>query len=332
VEIRQTKLAEGIYQFTSDDDGSVANLNSVAVINEHDVLLFDTQTRPSSARVILTKIRALTDKPVRYVVNSHWHPDHWSGNEVFTEAFAGLEIIATEEAAEYMHNVAPAWVARFRTNQARLRADLEKAVSTGKRADGSAYTVERRQQDESDLKRFEDFIAEAEKGRRTYPTLTYRDHLRLRHGGREFEFISIAGDAVGTTILYLPKEKMLFAGDAVVHPIPYSTPPPSQRIAALRKIATMDVAVLVPGHGPAMRDMKYVALMAELLEQVMAQVRTALRNGAANLDEVQKAVKLDELGARFAGKDAGLKERFDGHVQFLVRQAIRELREQDYQQ
>jgi cyclase len=330
--ITQTKLAEGVYQFTTDDDGYVANLNSVAVINERDVLLFDTQTRPSSARKILEKLRALTDKPVRYVVNSHWHPDHWSGNQVFAEAFPGLEIIATAEAAEYMRNVSPAWMARFKSNQTRLRAALEEAIRTGKRADGSPFTAEHRRQDEKDLALFEDFIAETAQVQRTFPTLTYRDHLRLRHGGRVFEFISVAGDALGTTILYLPQEKLLFTGDTVVHPIPYSTPPPTQRITTLRRILAMDIAILVPGHGPAMRDMKYVAMMAELLEQVLGQVRTALRNGAANLEEVQKAVKLDELRARFSGGDAALGERFDGHVGFLVRQSIRELREQDYLQ
>ena len=331
-EISQTKLAEGIYQFTADDDGYVAGLNSIAIINEHDVLLFDTQTRPSSARVILEKLRAVTPKPVRYVVNSHWHPDHWSGNEVFAQAPPGVEIISTHETAEYMRNVAPAWVARFEVNPARLRADLERAISTGKRADGSPYTADRQTQDEKDLRLFDDFIAEAEKVQRTYPTLTYRDRLRLLHGGREFVFISVAGDAIGSTILYLPKDKILLTGDAVVHPIPYSTPPPSQRIAALKQMMAMDVAILVPGHGPAMRDMEYVGLMAELLEQVLAQVRAALHAGAANLDEVQESVELSGLRARFAGSDAALQERFDGHVGFLVRQAIRELREQDYLQ
>ena len=53
---------------------------------------------------------------------------------------------------------------------------------------------------------------------RTYPTLTYGDTLTLYHGGREFRFMSVVGDADGTTVLYLPKEKILITGDVASLP------------------------------------------------------------------------------------------------------------------
>ena len=83
VAVQTVRIADGIYQFVTAPDGYVPNGNSVAVVTESDVLVFDTFSRPSTARTVLAEIRRLTGKPVRYVVNSHWHPDHWSGNEVF---------------------------------------------------------------------------------------------------------------------------------------------------------------------------------------------------------------------------------------------------------
>ena len=77
--IEKTQIAPGVYQFTTMRDAYVRQLNSVAIVNDDDVLVFDTNTRPSSAQLVLDEIRKLTNKPVRYVVNSHWHPDHWSG-------------------------------------------------------------------------------------------------------------------------------------------------------------------------------------------------------------------------------------------------------------
>ncbi len=63
------------------------------------------------------------------------------------------------------------------------------------------------------------------KVKRTYPTLTYTDQLTFYHGGREFRFSSMVGDADGTTVLYLPKEKILVTGDVLSYPVPYFTTP-----------------------------------------------------------------------------------------------------------
>ena len=62
----------------------------VAIINERDVTIFDTNTRPSSTRLVLAELRKLTNKPVRTLINSHWHMDHWMGNEVYADSFPGL--------------------------------------------------------------------------------------------------------------------------------------------------------------------------------------------------------------------------------------------------
>src|ERR1700712_2240294 len=107
--ITMTRIADGIYQFTASADGYVEATNSTAIVGRNGVLVFDTNTRPSTARAVLAMIRSVTSRPVRWVVNSHWHPDHWSGNQIYAEAFPGVEIIATDGTAEYMHNIAPSW-------------------------------------------------------------------------------------------------------------------------------------------------------------------------------------------------------------------------------
>ena len=214
-DIKKLVIADGIYQFMTMRDSYVRQLNSVVIVNDNDVLVFDTNTRPSSARLILAEIRKITDKPVRYVVNSHWHPDHWSGNEVYSHAFPGLETIASEQTRQYMQNVANEFPVRFNAEAKRLRAAFEKEVATGKQADGTDLTAEQRARDEADLRDYESFRDEGVSLKRTYPTLTYIDKLNLYHGGREFRFISVAGDAEGTTVLYLPKEKVLITGDVI---------------------------------------------------------------------------------------------------------------------
>jgi cyclase len=325
-DIRKIQIADGIYQFMTMRDSYVRQLNSVVIVNENDVLVFDTNTRPSSARLILTEIRKMTDKPVRYVVNSHWHPDHWSGNEVYAKAFPGLEIIATEQTRQFMQNVANDWPLRFSTELKRQQAALEKEVSTGKQDDGTVLTPEQRRRDEEDVRDYKSFVDEAVSLRRTYPTLTYVDQLTLRHGGREFRFMSVTGDAEGTTVLYLPKEKVLITGDAVSYPIPYISPPPSRHAAALKALAQLDVEVIIPGHGPAFRDKNFLNLEVELLEAVAKGVHEALQKGMLTLDEVQKAVTADELREKFTHNDKDLETRFHDRVKVLVKLAVREAR------
>lgn len=207
--VEKVQIADGIYQFITSADGYVPNGNSVVVVNENDVLVFDTFTRPSTARLVVAEIRKITSKPVRYVVNSHWHPDHWSGNEVYAEQFPGVEFIATEQTRQIMLNVANAWPALYTAQLRKDEAEFAKELSTNQQSDGTPLTPAQRSKDEALMQRDREYVAEALKVHRTYPTFTYGDTFTLYHGGREFRLMSMVGDAAGTTVMYLPKERIL---------------------------------------------------------------------------------------------------------------------------
>jgi cyclase len=327
VAVQKVQIADGIYQFITAPDGYVPNGNSIVIINENDILVFDTFSRPSTARTVLAEIRKLTDKPVRYLVNSHHHPDHWSGNEVYAEAFPGVEIIATEETRQFMQNVANAWPPFFAEELRRDEADFEKEANTGKDADGAALTPEQRRKDEDALRLERDFTAEAMMVKRTYPTLTYVDKLTLRHGGREFRFMSMVGDADGTTVLYLPNEKILITGDVISYPIPYFTPPLSQHAKSLRMLEQMDADVIIPGHGPAWHDKDFLNLEAELFETIVSQVDKAEKKGMVTVEEIQKAVNVESLRLKFTHDDKDLNKKFQRYVNRMVENASREARD-----
>jgi cyclase len=296
-------------------------------VNENDVLVFDDFSRPSTARTELAEIRKITDKPVRYVVNSHHHPDHWSGNEVYAEAFPNLEIIATEEALQYMLSLAKSWPPVWANKLRKSRAAVESEVNTGKRADGAVLTGEERRKDEDDVRLMADWVAELLKVRRTYPTLTYSDQFAFRHGGREFRFMSMVGDADGTTVRYLPREKILVTGDLVAYPLPYFDREPRQVAKALRKLAELDVDVIIPGRGPAMHDKNYLNLEAELAESIVSQVGDAVQKGLVTVEEIQKAVNVEPLRVKFTHDDKELNAKFPRFVNSMVENASREARD-----
>jgi len=326
VAVEKVQIADGIYQFITAPDGYVPNGNSVVIVNENDVLVFDTFSRPSTARTVLAEIRKITDKPVRYVVNSHHHPDHWSGNEVYAEAFPGLEIIATEESRKYMLSLAKSWPPVWTNELRKAQADLDQEVSSGKQADGTALTAEQRSKDEDRVRLMRDWVAELMTVKRIYPTLTYSDQLTLRHGGREFRFMSMVGDAHGTTVLYLPKEKILATGDVISYPIPYISSPLSQE-ASLRRLGQFDAEVIIPGHGPAWHDKDYLNLEADLLESVVSQVDEAVQRGLVTVEEIQKVVNVEPLRLKFTHDDKDLNAKFQRFVNHMVENASGEARD-----
>ncbi len=101
-------LGDGIFVFRAPSDLEYwTATNSVVIVNDDDVTVFDSPTRAVTARAVIAEVRKLTPKPVRVLINSHWHQDHWSGNDEYARAFPGLRIIATAQTRAYMSRMGP---------------------------------------------------------------------------------------------------------------------------------------------------------------------------------------------------------------------------------
>lgn len=288
--ISVAELSDGIYQLTASYDGYVEDTNSLVVITRDGVLIYDTFTRPSTARAALALIRELTDKPVRYIVNSHWHPDHWTGNEVYAAAFPNVEIIATEETAQYMRNIGPGFVALFERRHAALVA--ERAART---------TPLAAEEDLQERIRIEMFGELSSVRARAYPTRTYRGEMTLNFGGRRFHLRSQTGDATASTTMELPREHLIAVGDLVVHPVTWTTNSYSVSpwLESLREVRDMNWTMLVPGHGALQRDRTYLTLIIDLFDTTRTQVHDAMMGGAVFGDEVQQQIDMSSLTPRF---------------------------------
>src|SRR3954454_9902375 len=79
---RFEKVADGIYYATASGTMTVGS-NSPIIINDSEAIVIDSETTPAAARALVADLKAITDKPVRYVVDSHYHYDHAHGNQVF---------------------------------------------------------------------------------------------------------------------------------------------------------------------------------------------------------------------------------------------------------
>ena len=218
------------------------------------------------------------------------------------------------------------------TQVARQRAALDTAVRTGKQLDGSPLTADARQKIEKDIAETAAFATEVANVKRVLPTIAYNDSLVLWSGGREFRLISVTGDATGSTVLYLPAEKILVMGDALVTQEEGNGPPPwttnsyaiTPWLNSLRGVERLDATIVVPGQGPAFHDKTYLKLTGDLFESIIAQVHAALERGLVTLTEVQAAVNVDSIGRQYAPNVPQPDPRFRTLVSALVRKVHQE--------
>src|SRR3954468_6911574 len=100
--LTKEQLGDGVYLFRAPSALDLWTATNVVIVNDQDVTVFDSNTRPRTARMVIAEIRKITPKPVRTLITSHWHQDHWSGNDEYAKAFPGLQIVATTETRDYM--------------------------------------------------------------------------------------------------------------------------------------------------------------------------------------------------------------------------------------
>ena len=216
--ISKEMLADGIYLFRAPSDlDKWTATNAVVIVNDNDVTVFDSNSRLSTARAIIAEIKRITPKPVRTVINSHWHLDHWSGNDEYVKAFPGVQIIATTQTRDYMKRMPGKFYAYGLNNTVtRSRAALDSAIRTGKTSDGKALTVEERRKRETDIKETADFAAEVTATPRVLPTMAYRDSLVLYNGKRDTSLVrsSAAWDPAARRLAVTMPDGSLVEGEA----------------------------------------------------------------------------------------------------------------------
>jgi glyoxylase-like metal-dependent hydrolase (beta-lactamase superfamily II) len=316
-----TEVDAGIYVIRHPD-GADTNPqgNTTVVIGSRDVLVVDSGYLPSSARADIAQIRRWTKKPVRYLVNTHWHPDHVRGNAAYAAAFPGLAIIAHETTPELERGFDEPNLARYRSRVETLRREL----STGRAPDGKPLSDTDRTEAEADLARRLPVLREFQDYRPVYPSVIFADAMTLDLGGRTVQLRHPGrGHTVGDVIAWLPRERVLIAGDLVTYPVPYFFAGwPYDEIDTLERLAALNARVIVPGHGQVLHDRRYLDQTLELLRSVRAQVVAEVRKRgslSAKLEDVRRAIDFGAAERRFAGSDSESVEFFRESMDGLVK-------------
>lgn len=326
-ERKVTKLADGVYEIEHQDalDG-FASGNSTVIIGERQVFVVDSCFLPSAAREDIAQIRQWTDKPVSFVLNTHFHNDHNLGNRAYMDAFPALTIIAHVETKKDMDMFGPGSESR----EEKSMIFLQRMMDTGKTKDGRALTADEKTEVKNALAHRLPVMEELKKVKFQSATLTFEHDFSVDIGNREVQIKFLGrGNTAGDAVVYLPKEKIAIVGDLVVHPIPYIYDGyPTEWIQTMQNLGQLDSDTIVPGHGPILHDKTYLFLIRDLLKSAVDQMNAKLtQSGPAmfrSLDEVKGAVDLSPFRERFAGTDKDTAAAFDDMTSNLVKVVFEE--------
>ena len=279
-----TEIVPGIYSAIGTGSMNVGS-NSAVIVNKDDVLIVDSHISPESGRAMLQELKAITDKPVRTLIDTHFHYDHTNGNQTFPP---GVDIIGHE------------FTRRKLTGDVLERgmfADLLKALPKqlddlkARAASETDPAIRARVAQQVPVQTA--FAASLNELTLTPPNITLVDRMTLFRGDREIRLLYLGhGHTGGDIVVYLPKEKVLCTGDLLVHDVAnlidgYVNEWPD----ALEKLRPLDFVDVIPGHGEPFKGKERIDWFQAYLRDLWTQ-GTALHEQKVSASDAAKRIDL----------------------------------------
>ncbi|MCU1386211.1 MAG: hypothetical protein JWL71_4908 [Acidobacteria bacterium] len=262
-----TEIVPGVYSAIGTGAMNVGS-NSAVIVNRDEVMIVDSHISPESGRAMLQELKAITDKPVRVLVNTHFHYDHTNGNQAFP---SGVDIIGHEFTRRKLTgdilekgmfaDLVNGLPKQLEDLQARAASEADPAVKARLAQQVPVQAA---------------FANSLKDLKVTPPTVTLTDQMTLYRGDREIRLLYLGhGHTGGDIVVYLPKEKVLCTGDLLVHDIAnlidgYVNEWPD----ALEKLKPLDFVDVIPGHGDPFKG-------KERIDWFQAYLRDLWRQGTA---------------------------------------------------
>jgi cyclase len=318
------KVAPEVYVSVRPFPDRFNDSNATIIILDDSVVVVDTQTTLTTTREVLAQIRKLTDKPVRWVINTHWHGDHVQGNQVYREAFPGVQFVAQQNTREDMAQRA---AAELKDDVDNLPARIDKyrqMLASGLGPGGKPLNDDQKGILRMRVSVFSKQLPDLRQTRIVLPDLTFDDSLTLyASGGREIRMIHYAGHTRGDAAVYLPVERILITGD-LLDDMPYTGDgSPVGLVKTLHDFDRLDFNIIIPGHGGIERDREHLHQVTALFESIVAQVQEAVRSGLS-IEDTKKKVSVEQFRVPLTGGEEHATHAFDGFVPAAIERAYLE--------
>ena len=280
--------------------------NSLVIVNDDHAMLVDTSVTPAAARKLIAEIKSeVTDKPIEYVFNTHFHFDHSHGNQLFGDdtEIIGHDYVRSQHLADPLNQ---------RTNRS-FSAAIPGQIEQIEAQLAAATDPTERTQLETDLRIRRAHYNAIQETVVKAPNVTYSDTMTLVKGGREVQLHFVGrGHTGGDTMVFLPEERIVFTGDFFVgspgaNGLPYMGDGfVNEWPASLDGLKALDFDIIVPGHGTPFRDRSQIDDLQAYLRDLWAQA-SKLRAEGVPAEEAAARIDLsaheDAYGVRARSAD-----------------------------
>ena len=284
---RFNKVADGVYHAVGTGALTVIG-NGAVIVNDDDVVIVDDHVSPAAAWVLLEEVKRLTPKPVRYVINTHFHFDHAHGNQIFG---SGVDIIGHEFTREMLASGKPLQMPLLKGYLDGLPAQVEGLRSRVAKEQDAAAKARLQTQ----LASAENNLASQKELKLVPPNVTLARELTLFRGSREIQIRHLGrGHTAGDVVVYLPREKVVITGDFLTAGMSnLSDSYPNEWVESLDALKKLDFTTVLPGHGEAYTDKAKIDYYQAYLRDAWAQASKLKQQGVA----AEEATKRIDLGA-----------------------------------
>jgi cyclase len=285
-------IVPGVYSAIGTGTVNVGS-NSAVIVNRDDVVIVDSHISPESARVMMQELKAITNKPVRYLVNTHFHYDHANGNQVFGPP---VDIIGHD------------YTRRRLTGDilekgmfADLLKGLPKQLDDLKARAASEQDAAVKSRLEQQLRVQTAFAGSLKDLKVTPPTVTIDDRMTLFSGDREIRLLYLGrGHTGGDIVVFLPKERVLCTGDLLVTGIANLIDGfVNEWPDALEKLRPLDFVDVIPGHGEPFKGKERIDWFQAYLKDLWKQT-SALHDQKVAAADAAKRIDLTAHKAHYS--------------------------------
>ena len=324
------KVADSVY-FALAHPQALTNCNAAIFVRSQDVVVVDAHSKPSAAAALIAQIKSeVTPKPVRYLVNTHFHWDHTQGDAAY-HAAGKVEIIASEITKQLL-----AQNGRNRLKESLetvpqiidgLKARLDKATSPRERQ----FYQEQVRLAEAYRTEMRDFTPEV-------PDITFAKSYELKDPVHDLhlEFHGRAHTA-GDVVVFCPQKHAVATGDAIIGWLPnIADGYPKEWPRTINSVAQLTANHILPGHGPVQPNHQRATQMRNYIEELTELVEKGKKSGKTIAD-LQKETLFPSLksfqsngyGAFvaenlkkysvYAGSRTAVEDRFLGNIDAIYK-------------